>query len=110
MNNNLNNNYNLISHRLEKISNMLVNANHIEPILDSKYELTVIKNFTSKLDIREVLPKKYIDFSIAINNLGGKLLYIKSGSTGHTFKGVFTESNNTPYAVKIVAYPKMLLK
>ena len=109
MNNNLNNNYNLISHRLEKINNMLMNANHIDPILDSKYELTVINNFTSKLDIRDVLPKKYIDFSIAINNLGGKLLYIKSGSTGHTFKGVFPQSNNeknTPYAVKIVAYPK----
>jgi serine/threonine protein kinase len=41
--------------------------------------------------------------------LGGKLLYVKSGSTGHTFKGVFTEEKDKDkesYAVKIVAYPK----
>ncbi len=35
------------------------------------------------------------------------MLYIKSGSTGHTFKGVQCNSN-PPYAVKIVAYPKRL--
>ena len=109
--NNINNNFNLISNRLEKINNMLVKAIHIEPILDYEFELKIISSFTSKFDVREVLPKKYIDFSTAINSLGGKLLYIKSGSTGHTFKGVFPLSNNenkTPYAVKIVAYPKKL--
>ena len=38
----------------------------------------------------------------------GKLLYIKSGSTGHTFKGVYppNEKNKESYAVKVVAYPK----
>ena len=42
-----------------------------------------------------------------IKELGGKLLYIKSGSTGHTFKGVHPEdSEKNSYAVKIVAYPK----
>ena len=35
-------------------------------------------------DIREMLPKKYIDFNKAIKDLGGKLLYIKSGSTCHS--------------------------
>ena len=34
-------------------------------------------------------------------------LYIKSGSTGHTFKGVYPNMDRKPnYAVKIVAYPK----
>ena len=42
-----------------------------------------------------------------INKIGGKLLYIKSGSTGHTFKGMFPSNNGEiNYAVKIVAYPK----
>jgi serine/threonine protein kinase len=54
------------------------------------------------------MPKKFIDFNDAISNLGGKLLYIKSGSTGHTFKGVYppNEKDKQSYAVKIVAYPK----
>jgi hypothetical protein len=56
-----------------------------------------------------MLPKKYIDFNKAIKDLGGKLHYIKSGSTGHTFKGVYPPPNNENkpnYAVKIVAYPR----
>ena len=40
------------------------------------------------------MPKKYLDFSKAIKDLGGKLLYIKSGSTGHTFKGVYPLPNS----------------
>ena len=58
-------------------------------------------------DIRNLLPKKYLDFNSTIRQLGGKLLYIKSGSTGHTFKGVHPEDTEKPnYAVKVVAYPK----
>ena len=42
-----------------------------------------------------------------MTQIGGRLKYIKSGTTGHTFKGL---SNNNDvkdnYAVKIVAYPK----
>jgi serine/threonine protein kinase len=59
-------------------------------------------------DIRELIPKKYLDFTTAINQLGGKLLYFKSGSTGHTFKGVYPkdEKIKKSYAVKVVAYPK----
>ena len=68
-------------------------------------------------DIRELLSKRYMDLEVAINSLGGKLSYIKSGSTGHTFKGVhlLNESKGTeisedpskePYAIKIVAYPR----
>jgi serine/threonine protein kinase len=65
-----------------------------------------------------MLPKRYIDLEVAINCLGGKLSYIKSGSTGHTFKGVhilknsdnsneiIEDSSKEPYAVKIVAYPR----
>ena len=46
--NNINNNFNLISNRLEKINNMLVKAIHIEPILDYEFELKIISSFTSK--------------------------------------------------------------
>ena len=34
-------------------------------------------------------------------------MYVKSGSTGHTFKGIFpTKNGEINYAVKVVAYPK----
>ena len=42
-----------------------------------------------------------------MNKIGGKLVYVKSGSTGHTFRGFNPENINDPhFAVKIVGYPK----
>ncbi len=101
--------YNLIPDRIQHIQTM-VNGNNIESILDFKNNSSESFEYPSNTeDIRELLPKKYIEFSKAITDLGGRLLYIKSGSTGHTFKGVHTppnDENKKPYAVKIVAYPK----
>ena len=55
-------------------------------------------------DVRDLLKKKRCDFAEFINNIGGELVYVKSGSTGHTFCG--TRRDDTRFAVKIVAYPK----
>jgi hypothetical protein len=101
-------NFNFISDRIDIIQKM-VGGNYIDPILDFKSSSDSFEYSTNTDDIRSLLPKKYVDFSKAINDLGGKLLYIKSGSTGHTFKGVHPPPNNEnkqSYAVKIVAYPK----
>jgi hypothetical protein len=101
-------NFNLIPERINTIQNM-VGKNSIESIIDFKNSTESFEYPSNSEDIRELLPKKYIDFGKAINELGGKLLYIKSGSTGHTFKGVHpppNEDNKQSYAVKIVAYPK----
>lgn len=104
-------NYNLISDRIEEINKMLGGKN-VESILDNSGSASSETDQTKSEDIRDLMPKKYIDFSKAIAELGGKLLYIKSGSTGHTFKGVYSPLENglpdprKPYAVKIVAYPK----
>jgi hypothetical protein len=101
-------NFNFISDRIDIIQKM-VGGNYIDPILDFKSSPESFEYSTNTEDIRSLLPKKYVDFSKAINDLGGKLLYIKSGSTGHTFKGVHPPPNNEnkqSYAVKIVAYPK----
>jgi serine/threonine protein kinase len=98
--------FNLIPDRIQTIQNM-VNKNNIDSIIDfNEKQLEYPKNSE---DIRELLPKKYIEFGKAISELGGKLLYIKSGSTGHTFKGVHPKpnlENKESYGVKIVAYPK----
>lgn len=101
--------YNFISDRLNTIDGLLTTS-HIEAIVDFKNteEEDILDKYFKSDDIRELMPKKFLDFNTAINKLGGKLLYIKSGSTGHTFKGVYppTEKERQSYAVKIVAYPK----
>src|SRR3972149_7985225 len=57
-------------------------------------------------DTRQILNKRIHDFYKVINGIGGKLLYIKSGTTGHTFKGIVSPEAgiNVNYAVKVVAY------
>lgn len=97
--------YEPINLRLSRISDMSDNE-FINSMIDT-CRLTEKNCLTTKEDIRELLPKKYLDFNKVINKMGGKLLYIKSGSTGHTFKGVHLDDNDKiNYAVKVVAYPK----
>ena len=93
----------VIPDRINLIENML-DGKIMDSIID--YDEKDFQNISSK-DIRDTMNKKYIDFTKAIEQLGGKLLYIKSGSTGHTFKGVYPNMEKKPnYGVKIVAYPK----
>jgi serine/threonine protein kinase len=99
-------NLNLIPDRIKHIESLVFNKS-LDSMIDFKNSSTeTFENMEGTEDIRELLPKKYIDFTKAINELGGKLLYIKSGSTGHTFKGVHLDNTKMNYAVKIVAYPK----
>jgi len=97
----------LIPERINNIEAMLKQTN-IDSIIDFK-DINININYDKSVyDIRELMPKKYLDFTQAINQIGGKLLYFKSGSTGHTFKGVHPpeETKKSSYGVKIVAYPK----
>jgi len=61
-------------------------------------------------DTRIILQKRCKDFTKTIMQLGGEqeqLEYIKSGTTGHTFRGsVKDEYGLFQYGVKVVAYPK----
>ena len=100
--------FNLIPDRINTIDE-ITRGKKIEPILNLNNSIDTFEYSHTTEDIRELLPKKYIDFGQAITDLGGKLLYVKSGSTGHTFKGVYTDEKDKDkesYAVKIVAYPK----
>ncbi len=53
-------------------------------------------------DTRITLGKKHARFDVIISHLGGILKYIKSGSTGHTFKCELP--NGKALAIKIVPY------
>jgi hypothetical protein len=100
--------YYFIDDRISIISELLDESTSIDSIIDYKNIDESLENYYKSEDIRELMPKKFIDFNKAIKNLGGKLLYIKSGSTGHTFKGTYPPNENKKhsYAVKVVAYPK----
>jgi len=95
--------YDKLPYRLLFIKKLLED-NQLNPILD--VDLSQTATYT---DIRNVLNKKTYDFNSIMNSINAKLVYIKSGSTGHTFKG-FTLNDkgelNNSFAVKVVAYPK----
>lgn len=98
-----------IQFRIEFIQKLLNNNNsNIIPLLEfNSNETENFENSNNIIDTREVLNKKKYDFNDIIGKIGGKLLYIKSGSTGHTFKGIFpTKDGEINYAVKVVAYPR----
>lgn len=58
-------------------------------------------------DTAVVLKKRQLNFADTIAQIGGRLQYIKSGTTGHTFKGeAQDEFGILEYGVKVVAYPK----
>jgi serine/threonine protein kinase len=102
-----------IPYRIEFIKE-LVGGGEIEPMIEYDHceteKMIIHKNHDKNIpctDIRCMLNKKTYNFQKIITQIGGKLLYIKSGTTGHTFKGIYNNSNKSiNYAVKIVAYPK----
>jgi serine/threonine protein kinase len=63
---------------------------------------------TDSNDTRRTLHKRVLDFYNIITQIGGDLHYIKSGTTGHTFKGVIDCGNGDifNYGLKVVAFPK----
>jgi len=112
--------FNRISERIEFIK-LLLEGTDLEPMISFDKNISTKEGFEELIssqnkskesnDIREVFHKKLRGFKDIIQKIGGKLLYIKSGTTGHTFKGISAPDPNLPemvinYAVKIVAYPK----
>ena len=99
--------------RIEFIKNLLEGKN-LNSLVN--FNATDTENFTGmngdiesgdSYDTRVVLKKRILDFKQVITQIGGKLKYIKSGTTGHTFKGIANDTNGQfEYAVKVVAYPK----
>ena len=100
--------------RIEFIKNLL-SGKDLDPLVN--FDSTETENFIGlqnnddesgdSYDTRIILKKRIHDFKNIITQIGGKLKYIKSGTTGHTFKGVAQDDNGYfDYAVKVVAYPK----
>jgi hypothetical protein len=115
-------NLNINKNNIEDKDSIPMRIQFIKNLLEDKdlqslvnFDSTDTENFVCKnvnenesgdsYDTRVVLKKRILDFKNVINQFGGKLKYIKSGTTGHTFKGI-SEDGNFEFAVKVVAYPK----
>ena len=99
--------FDYIPFRINFINNILKN-NNLNPMIDTnQLDTEAFINTNNSNDTEIVLNKKILNFNDVINKIGGKLIYIKSGTTGHTFRGFDPTDINAPnYAVKVVAYPK----
>ena len=99
--------FDYIPFRINFINNILKN-NNLNPMIDTnQIDTEAFINTNNSNDTEIVLNKKILNFNDVINKIGGKLIYIKSGTTGHTFRGFDPTDINAPnYAVKVVAYPK----
>jgi len=112
-----NNSLSTIQHRLLNIKKLMEESNlqttnplkNIDAMADTEC-FTGPKDKDSKSqDTRTVLGKKSLNFYKVINQLDSKLIYIKSGAYGNTFKGIVNDDNGNEvmsFAVKVVAYPK----
>ncbi len=108
-----------IPFRIDYIKALLENK-ELKPMIDfdnteTEYFLNKKNNmdsndFNSSIDSHDTrgsLNKKILDFNNVFKQIGGRLKYIKSGTTGHTFKGIIEDPiGEFNYAVKVVAYPR----
>ncbi len=109
------NKFDTIGFRLDFIKHIL-GGKKLEPLIDNDCAdteaLVTHHEHNSDSDCKDtrcILKKKVLKFDKSIDAIGGKLVYIKSGTTGHTFKGMThpdDEEKSINYAVKVVAYPK----
>lgn len=106
---------NRINERIETINTFVVN-NKIESLINYHPNGKIIHhsehNTNECHDIRCILMKKTRDIFDIIRLMNCKLTYIKSGTTGHTFRAIFCDDVyninefTRSYAIKIVPYPR----
>jgi len=104
LNNNNNNNNIILSDKQYSINYRI---NYIKNIINEcDFEPMVNLDYNDDNDcIYNDINKNNIDYKDLINSLGSNLQYIKSGSTGHTFKGSYIiNEEEYHFAIKIVVY------
>jgi serine/threonine protein kinase len=110
----VNKNILLLQKELDKIP---FRVNFIKELLDGKglnsliqFDACETEAFfgNNSNDVRTKIEKQLLDFGEIIRQIDSKLLYVKSGTTGHTFKGIKAIGNGETinFGIKVVAYPK----
>lgn len=84
--------------RIEFVKNIL-DGNKLKPMID-------FDNCDTESAINAKLNKRVMDVKKLFISMNMSLKYIKSGTTGHTFKAVSKPDKSIAFAVKVCAYPK----
>nr|WBF70773.1 hypothetical protein [Megavirus caiporensis] len=86
--------------RIELIKSIL-GGNDLKPMIN-------LDNCETEAFVNNRLNKKIINAELLFSSMGVRLKYLKSGTTGHTFKGILKTrgSETIAFAVKVCAYPK----
>jgi serine/threonine protein kinase len=84
--------------RIEFVKNIIGN-NRISPMID-------FDDPSTESAMSPNLNKKIMDIKDLLISMNLKLVYLKSGTTGHTFKAISIKDKNVLFAVKVCAYPK----
>ena len=84
--------------RIEFVKSLL-EGNDLGPMID-------FDNFDTESATSNRLPKKIMSANCLFSSMNVKLKYLKSGTTGHTFKAVSRMDKDVAFAVKVCAYPK----
>uniref|UniRef100_A0A6C0C933 Protein kinase domain-containing protein n=1 Tax=viral metagenome TaxID=1070528 RepID=A0A6C0C933_9ZZZZ len=82
--------------RIEFVKNIL-KGSKLKPMID-------FDNVDSSTNIK--LNKQIMNIKELFTSMDIRLRYLKSGTTGHTFKGVSKGDKSIEFAVKVCAYPK----
>ena len=84
--------------RIQFVRNIL-DGNLLRPMID-------FDNCDTETATNTRLNKKILDARNLFLSMNVKLRYLKSGTTGHTFKAISKFDRNVAFAVKVCAYPK----
>ena len=84
--------------RIEFVKNIL-DGNKLKPMID-------FDCCNTESSVNTKLNKKILDVKELFTSMNVKLRYLKSGTTGHTFKAISKIDKNIEFAVKVCAYPK----
>lgn len=84
--------------RIDTVKNMVKYDKKLDPMVN-------FDNCTTEAAIDKSFRKKIIDAAEYFRDNNIKLDYIRSGTTGHTFKAVSTIDGQIKYVVKVCAYP-----
>jgi serine/threonine protein kinase len=105
--------HNYTYRRIEFIK-LFVESMNLIPMFDGEtYGKQKVENLATKTSINEVFNKDPVPFGKVINRKDiSKFIYVKSGTTGHTFKCISIPDPSKPNmsiecAIKVVAYPKI---
>ena len=76
-----------------------INKNNLKPMVE-------LDNCETENYVGQDLVKKILNAQNFFNSIDVTIHYLKSGTTGHTFKAISKTDANQSLAIKVVAYPK----